>query len=147
MRRIVVSLVGVSLLLLAAFPQPPPEAATPPRPTNPLLKYPLYQAVSSLTAVAISPLLGVCVLGVSEYVRMAHEDRGKLPSYATPWFTVPAGILLVLILVKDTTGAHAPLMQKALDASEVLIVNKASLLVIGLPVVFHQVARVVGFDS
>jgi len=41
----------------------------------------------------------------------------------------------------------APLVKKPLDALEVLMLNKASLFLIGLPVVIHESARLLGFAS
>jgi hypothetical protein len=104
-------------------------------------------AVSVITSTAVSPLLGVCVLGSYEYFKASSADRARLPAYASPWFWVPVAILLILILVKDTIGGFTPMIKKPLDAVEVLMLNKASLIFIGFPVVFHQVAKLAGLDS
>lgn len=105
------------------------------------------EAISTITSTAISPLLGVCVLGVYEYFRTPEERRAALPMYTSPWFWIPVGILIALILFKDSIGGSAPLLKKPLDAVEVLMLNKASLILIGFPVVFHEVAKTLGFDS
>jgi hypothetical protein len=104
-------------------------------------------AVATVTGVAVSPLVGVCVLGAWEHYRTAEEKRDKLPLYTRPVFWIPISILLVLILIKDTVGGFAPLIKKPLDAAEVLLVNKASLILVAFPVLFHQVARLMGAQS
>jgi hypothetical protein len=107
----------------------------------------ISSAVSVVTSTAVSPLLGVCVLGSYEYFTAPKADRAKLPTYTSPWFWIPVGVLLILIFAKDTVGGFAPLIKKPLDAIEVLMLNKASLIFIGFPVVFHQVAKLAGLDS
>jgi hypothetical protein len=144
-----ISAIAILLVLSASL-------AWPQTSTNPKAKDPaavlfrgqqIASAVSIVTSTAVSPLLGVCVLGTYEYFNADKADRAKLPMYASPWFWTPVGILLVLILVKDTFGGFAPLIKKPLDAIEVLMLNKASLIFIGFPVVFHQVAKLAGLDS
>ena len=104
-------------------------------------------AVATVTGTAISPLVGVCAIGIFDYFRTPKELRGQLPLYEKPKFWIPIGILLLLIFLKDTVGGFAPLIKKPLDAVEVLLLNKASLVLIGFPVVFHEVAKIMGLDS
>ncbi|HUQ91895.1 MAG TPA: hypothetical protein VM120_09445 [Bryobacteraceae bacterium] len=104
-------------------------------------------AVSTVTSTAVSPLLGVSVLGAYEHFKTPAELRHTLPSYTSPWFWIPVIVLLTLILCKDTIGGAAPLLKKPLDAVEVLMLNKASLLLIGFPVVFHEAAKILGMES
>jgi hypothetical protein len=104
-------------------------------------------AVATVTGTAISPLVGVCTIGIYDYFRTPKELRGQLPVYEKPMFWIPIGLLLILILLKDTIGGFAPLIKKPLDAVEVLLVNKASLLLIGVPVLLNQVAKVMGLNS
>jgi hypothetical protein len=104
-------------------------------------------AVSTVTSVAISPLLGVCLLGAWDYFRTPPAQRARLPFYNFPAFWIPIGILLILILIKDTVGGFAPLIKKPLDAIEVLLLNKASLVIIGFPVLFHQIEQIAGVSS
>jgi len=107
----------------------------------------IASAVSTITSTAISPLLGVCVLGVYEYWKTPKEERHHLPAYMTPWFWIPVGCLLILILLKDTIGGAAPLIKKPLDAIEVLMLNKASLILIAFPVVLHEVSKIMGIQT
>jgi hypothetical protein len=104
-------------------------------------------AVSTVTSVAISPLLGVCLLGAWDYFRTPAAQRTHLPFYNFPAFWIPIGLLLILIFIKDTVGGFAPLIKKPLDAVEVLLLNKASLVIIGFPVLFHQIEEVAGVSS
>jgi hypothetical protein len=104
-------------------------------------------AVTTVTSVAVSPLLGVCVLGAWEYFRTPQAQRSRLPFYDSPAFWIPVGILLVLIFIKDTVGGFAPLIKKPLDAIEVLMLNKAALVIIGFPILFHQIEAIAGVSS
>jgi hypothetical protein len=144
------SLLSVCLLIVAsllaadlAFAQPDVDTTT-----SALGKgQSISTAVATVTGTAISPLVGVCTIGIYDYFRTPKELRGRLPVYEKPKFWIPVGILLILILIKDTIGGFAPLIKKPLDAVEVLLVNKASLLLIGVPVLLHEVAKVMGLNS
>jgi hypothetical protein len=146
---------GLSVLIVTVFcssqgwSQNKTTAATPSRDVTSAVTrgQAISSAVSVVTSTAVSPLLGVCVLGSYEYFTAPKAERAKLPSYTSPWFWIPVGVLLILIFAKDTVGGFAPLIKKPLDAIEVLMLNKASLIFIGFPVVFHQVAKLAGLDS
>jgi len=87
------------------------------------------QAISTITGVAISPLLGVSGVGVWKYFKTAPEHRAKLAWYAQPWFWVPAMLLVVVVFVKDTFGTALPTaVKKPFDVAEA-IENKISGLV------------------
>jgi hypothetical protein len=87
------------------------------------------QAISTITGVAISPLLGVSGIGVWKYFKTAPEKRAKLPWYAQPWFWAPAILLVLLTFVKDTFGTALPTaVKKPFDVAEA-IENKISGLV------------------
>jgi hypothetical protein len=64
-----------------------------------------------------------------------------------PKFWILVSILLLLILLKDTLGGFLPLIKKPLDAIEVLLLNKASLVLIAIPAMIDQVTRVFGSTS
>ena len=104
-------------------------------------------ALATVTSTAISPLVGVSVMGVWQYYRTPREQRDQLPLIQKPKFWIPIMVLLILIFIKDTFGGFAPLIKKPLDAAEVLFVNHAGLVLIAFPVVLNQVARVMGFQS
>jgi len=104
-------------------------------------------ALATVTSTAISPLVGVSVLGAWHYFRTPGPQRTRLPFFDKPFFWAPIMLLLVLIFIKDTFGGFAPLIKKPLDAIEVLFVNHAALILIVFPVVMHQVARLMGYTS
>ena len=142
---------GVLILMLVCFCRPLP-AKSPADETGDTASIlsrgeQISSALATVTSVSVSPLVGVCLLGIWEHYRSGKADREKLPLYTRPVFWIPVGILLVLILLKDTLGGFAPLVKKPLDAAEVLFVNKASLVLVVFPVLIHQVARLMGAQS
>ena len=104
-------------------------------------------ALATVTTTAISPLVGVCVMGVWQYYHTSRAQRGQLPLLQKPKFWIPIMVLLVLIFIKDTFGGFAPLIKKPLDAVEVLFVNHAGLVLIAFPMVLNEVALVMGLRS
>jgi len=107
----------------------------------------ISSALATVTSTAISPLVGVSVMGAWHYYHTPRAQRDELPLIQKPKFWIPIMVLLVLIFIKDTFGGFAPLIKKPLDAAEVLFVNHAGLVLIAFPVVLNQVARVMGFQS
>src|SRR5215472_7552728 len=105
------------------------------------------KALATVTSTAISPLVGVSVMGAWQYFRTPKTQRAQLPFFDKPYFWAPTMMLLLLIFMKDTFGGFAPLIKKPLDAIEVLFVNHAALILIVFPVVMNQVARVMGYTS
>jgi len=104
-------------------------------------------ALATVTSTAISPLVGVCTIGMWQYYRTPPEQRDQLPLIQKPKFWIPIMVLLILIFIKDTFGGFAPLIKKPLDAIEVLFVNHAALVLVVFPVVLNQVAKVMGLPS
>jgi hypothetical protein len=104
-------------------------------------------ALATVTTTAVSPLVGVCFMGVWQYYHTPRTQRDQLPLIQKPKFWIPIMLLLVLIFIKDTFGGFAPLIKKPLDAVEVLLVNHAGLVLIAFPVVLNQVERIMGFQS
>lgn len=130
------------LILLLALPS---AAARPKSAVDVLTRgQQISTAVAAVTSTAISPLLGVCLLGIYDYERASPEARAALPFYSKPHFWIPIGILLVLLFFKDSIGATVHPLKKPLDAIEVLVINKAALVLIAFPVMFHEVSRLTG---
>lgn len=78
-------------------------------------------AVSTLTGVAISPLLGASAYGAVKYWRTPPERRANLPWFAQPWFWVPALLLVAACFVKDSVGTALPTaLKKPFDVLEAL---------------------------
>ncbi len=131
----------VNLLLFLALP-----AAAEPKSTVDTLNrgQQISTAIATVTSTAISPLLGVCLLGIYDYARATPAERASLPFYSHPQFWIPIAVLLVLIFFKDSIGGTVHPLKKPLDAIEVLVVNKAALVLIAFPVMFHEVSRLTG---
>ena len=108
------------------------------------------QAISIITGVAISPLLGVGAVGVVKYYKTPPDKRAKLPWYAQPWFWGPALLLVALAFVKDTFGTALPTVaKKPFDVAEA-IENKISGLVAAgafVPLIAMIFTSVNGDDS
>lgn len=87
------------------------------------------QALSTITGVAISPLLGVSAVGAWTYFETPKERRGQLAWFAQPWFWIPGFILVGLCFAKDTVGTALPtVLKKPLDIADA-VENKISGLV------------------
>jgi len=79
----------------------------------------IAETLSTITGVAISPLLGVSVVGCYQYCKTAPEQRDQLPWFASPMFWLPAFLVLAACFIKDTAGTALPTAaKKPLDAIE-----------------------------
>ena len=80
----------------------------------------IAETLTTITGVAISPLLGVSAVGCYQYYKaQTDEERAKLPWFASPVFWVPAFVLLLACFLKDTAGTALPTVaKKPLDALE-----------------------------
>jgi MFS family permease len=86
----------------------------------------LAEALSTVTGVAISPLLGTAAVGAWKYFRTPAEGRPRLPWYAQPYFWVPALLIVAAVFAKDALGPALPTaLKKPFDVLEVFE-NKAS---------------------
>ena len=139
------SLVLVGILIFAFFPAVQTDEQEAQQELRSGEK--ISTALATVTSTAISPLVGVSVMGVWRYYHTPPAQRDQLPLIQKPKFWIPILVLLVLIFIKDTFGGFAPLIKKPLDAAEVLFVNHAGLVLIAFPVVLNQVARVMGLQS
>jgi len=109
----------------------------------------LARAVSTITGVAISPLLGAGAVGAWQYARAkTPEQREKLPWFAQPWFWVPALIIVGICSLKDTFGMAVPAaLKKPFDALEAAQHKLSALILAGafVPLV-ASVFREAGVD-
>lgn len=87
------------------------------------------EGITEITGVAISPLLGMSVVGAWTYYRTDEALRTRLPWYCHPYVWGTGLALIALCFLKDFLGAAAPaLVKKPLDFAE-LFEDKASALV------------------
>jgi hypothetical protein len=120
---VAVFLLGATLWAAPAAPAPPPM----PREKTPGVE--AAQALSTLTGVAISPLLGVGAVGAWRYFHTTPAQRPSLPWFARPWFWGTALMLVLLVFLKDALGTALPAaLKKPFDLLE-LFENKFSALV------------------
>jgi hypothetical protein len=81
----------------------------------------LCEAVTTITGVAISPLMGVGGVGAWKYFSAkTPEEKAHLPWFADPLFWVPALLIVLVCFVKDTAGTTVlpTALKKPLDAVE-----------------------------
>jgi hypothetical protein len=124
------ALVAALVLLSPAHAAPAPEAKSPP---TPLPGREIAETVSTVTGVAISPLLGVGAYGAYHWWKAPVERRGSLPWFAQPWFWIPALLLVGMCLAKDTLGTAAPAaLKKPFDVAETVEHKISGLVAAGL---------------
>src|SRR5438105_8100731 len=103
-------------------------------------------AISTITGVAISPLLGVSAVGAWKYFRTPSAQRAQLPWFAQPYFWGPALALIVAVFIKDALGTAMPtVLKKPFDVLEVFENKLSALIAAGafVPLVasiFHSVS-------
>ena len=93
----------------------------------------IAQTLSTITGVAISPLLGVGGVGCYQYFKAkSAEERARLPWFANPLFWVPALLLVAACAAKDCAGVVLPPgVKKPVDALETLEHKISSLVATG----------------
>ena len=97
--------------------------------------------ISRATGVAISPILGISVLGAYIYYTTPVEKRDKLPWHAKPPFWVPLLTVLLGIILKDSSKIALPkIILMPLDAIETLLEKNASA-ALGLLVVLSSITE------
>jgi hypothetical protein len=82
----------------------------------------IAQALSLITGVAISPLMGVGAVGAWQWFQAkTPEQKAKLAWFASPLFWVPALLLVAACFVKDSAGiVLPPLLKKPFDVAETI---------------------------
>jgi hypothetical protein len=88
-------------------------------------KYPgqeVAKTLSEITGVAISPLMGVSVVGAWEYFHArTPEQKAKLHWFAQPLFWVPALLIVAACFAKDSAGVVVPpMLKKPFDVAETI---------------------------
>jgi hypothetical protein len=139
------------VLLLGLCLIGPQRALAAARTETPSAKIPspgveVAQTISTVTGVAISPLLGMSAVGAWQWVKAPAARRSSLPWFAQPWFWIPALVLVGLCMAKDTLGTAAPtVLKKPMDVAEAVEHKISGLIAAGLFVplvamVFHAPA-------
>lgn len=144
--------VWLALLLALCLVTPDLSAASPsPAPSprsTPGLE--LAQTISTVTGVAISPLLGVGAVGAWKFFQTPAAQRSRLPWFAQPYFWIPALLLVALVFTKDALGPAVPTaLKKPFDVAEVFE-NKISALVAAgafIPLIVSVFPTAVGPDA
>lgn len=95
--------------------------------------------ISKATGLAISPILGISVLGAYTYYTTPTGERGKVPWHAKPPFWGPLLVVLLGIIIKDSSKIALPkIIIMPLDAIETLLEKNISA-TLGLLVVLSSV--------
>jgi hypothetical protein len=125
-----VLVVLVPLAFAAAKHETPPPGSRAPG-------APIATAISTVTGVAISPLLGTGAYGAYKWFAAEEGARAKLPWYAQPHFWVPALLLVLVCAAKDTFGAVIPPgLKKPFDVLETIENKFSGLIAAGAVVPF-----------
>ncbi len=93
----------------------------------------MAQTLSLITGVAISPLMGVGVVGAVEWWQAnTPEKKARLHWFANPLFWAPALLLVAACFVKDSAGiALPPLLKKPFDVAEAIEHKISGLVAVG----------------
>lgn len=107
----------------------------------------ISSTITTVTGLAISPLMGTGALGAYKYATASAEVRAGLPWYARPSFFIPALLVVLLCAFKDSLGAVLPPgWKKPMDILET-VENKLSGLVAAGAVVPFAVDSLRGLIS
>lgn len=122
----------VPLAVAAAAAQPVAAARQDRSPAAPIAT-----ALSTITGIAISPLLGTGAYGAYQWFKAEEPARAKLPWYAQPSFWLPALLLVGVCAAKDALGATVPTgLKKPLDVIETMENKFSGLIAAGAVVPF-----------
>jgi hypothetical protein len=117
--RVSLILALILLLPLGVVAQEAAQKSAVPQPEG--IGKQICQTISLITGVAISPLMGVGVVGAVKWWNTPKEKRDTLPWFASPLFWVPALLLVAACFVKDSSGIVLPPgLKKPFDAAETL---------------------------
>lgn len=138
MKRIpLVSLMlALCLLVSSAFAAPVVAAAPAPKTDKSPISA-VSAALTTVTGIAISPLLGTGVYGAYQYFTTEEAARAALPWYAQLSFWLPAVLVVGLVAAKDSLGTVLPPgMKKPLDVLETIESKASGLVAAGAVVPF-----------
>ena len=103
----------------------------------------IAHTLSTITGVAISPLMGVGAVGCYQYFKAkTPAEKAQLPWFAQPVFWVPAFLIVGICFLKDTLGVtFPPGFKKPLDVIETMEHKLAGLVATGafVPIVVNMI--------
>lgn len=124
--RLVIAITLCSVVLAAGIVSAFGATRTDPATRSTNMGIEAAKTLSTITGVAISPLLGVGTIGAYQWWKAPSEKRGNLSWFAQPWFWIPALLLVGLVAAKDVFGTAAPTaLKKPFDVAET-VENKLS---------------------
>jgi hypothetical protein len=145
-----VLLATLLLVVIAPFALAATAATPPPKGGDHSPAAPIATAISTVTGIAISPLLGTAAYGAYKYFS-AKDDaaRTTLPWFAKMSFWLPALLLVAACAAKDAFGAMVPTgLKKPLDVLETIENKFSGLVAAGAVIPFAMDAmRGMFFDS
>jgi len=121
MRKLLIIVVTLGLLASTVnLPAQPAAGTAVPLGGKNITAQEIARNLSMLTGVAISPLLGVGLVGwYQDHEAKTDAERARLSWYSKPEFYLPALIIVLLCFVKDTAGTALPTaLKKPLDVLE-----------------------------
>ncbi len=99
----------------------------------------IAEEISKATGCAISPILGISVLGAYTYYTTPLDERDNVPWHAKPEFWAPLLVVLLGIILKDSSKIALPkIIIMPLDAIETLLEKNASA-ALGLLVILSSI--------
>ncbi|HVU18087.1 MAG TPA: hypothetical protein VHD32_14265 [Candidatus Didemnitutus sp.] len=111
----------------------------------PTAGFELSKTMTKVTGIAISPLLGVSVVGAYDWYKAdTDQQRAALPWFANPVFWVPCLLLVLACAAKDTFGvAIPPGLKKPFDVLETMENKLTGLVAAGavVPVLVNEASK------
>lgn len=111
----------------------------------PTAGFELSKTLTKVTGIAISPLLGVGVVGAYDWYKADNDrQRAALPWFANPGFWVPCLLLVLACAAKDTFGAALPPgLKKPFDVLETMENKLTGLVAAGavVPVLVNEASK------
>jgi hypothetical protein len=121
MRRFLPLCLALALLTSIFAPLAHAASTTPAKSSDRSPANSIAAAVTTVTGIAISPLLGTGAYGAYKYAVADKAARESLPWFAQPKFFVPALAIALICAFKDVLGTTVPPgLKKPLDVLETL---------------------------
>lgn len=140
-----IALVFTPLAIGAATATPPKIAATAAPPNQAIA--PIAGMISTVTGIAISPLLGTAAYGAWQYLSAENAAaRDALPWFTQMRFWLPALLIVAICAAKDAFGAFVPPgLKKPLDVLETFENKVSGLVAVGavIPITVAGISKII----